>query len=192
MLVFAVAAHCEMKLLNSTVQLVEPFESRKFARFSLSYIEKEMKPDGLNGWEPRFAGHQSLREREDSFMARDQKINCGFVKGPEGYSSTGFDFAEDDQRYISRCHIAVISCIFGNSDKLRSPFVKAVGHFCCCCRLVFSCCSLICIYVYYLWFMLRQSLGYPPPQKNQESSSLLFRILSLPFHFPPELGFGGA
>lgn len=77
-------SHCEMKLLNSTVQLVEPFESRKFARFSLSYTENEMKADKLDNWEPRFAGHQSLREREDSFIARDQKINCGFVKGPEG------------------------------------------------------------------------------------------------------------
>jgi len=117
-----------MKLLNSTAQLVEPFENKKFARFSLSYTEKEATPDGVDHWEPRFAGHQSLREREDSFMARDQQINCGFVKGPEGYSSTGFDLAEDDSRYISKCHIAVVSCIFGNSDRLRSPFGKTVGH----------------------------------------------------------------
>lgn len=116
-----------MKFLNSTAQLVEPFESRKFARFALSYTEKETKADGLDNWEPTFAGHQSLTEREDSFIARDQKINCGFVKAPEGYSSTGFDLAEDDRRYMSGCHIAVISCIFGNSDRLRSPFVKAVG-----------------------------------------------------------------
>ncbi|KAJ8431445.1 hypothetical protein Cgig2_014938 [Carnegiea gigantea] len=122
------AAKCEMKLLNSTAQLVEPLESREFARFSLSYTEKETKPDGIDHWEPRFAGHQSLREREESFMARDQQINCGFVKGPEGYSSTGFDLAEDDSRYISTCHTAVVSCIFGNSDRLRSPFSKTVSR----------------------------------------------------------------
>ncbi|XP_065881172.1 uncharacterized protein [Euphorbia lathyris] len=117
---------CEMKLINSSSQLVEPFESRKFARFSLQYVEKEEKPDGVDQWEPRFAGHQSLQEREESFLAHDQKINCGFVKGPEGSPSTGFDLAEDDENYISRCHIAVISCIFGNSDRLRSPTAKMV------------------------------------------------------------------
>ncbi|XP_074263535.1 uncharacterized protein LOC141586260 [Silene latifolia] len=122
------SSNCEMKLLNSTVQLVEPLESRKFARFSLLYTQKEEKPDGVDHWEPRFAGHQSLREREDSFIARDQKINCGFVKGSKEYSGTGFDLAEDDYRYISKCHIAVISCIFGNSDRLRSPFTKAVSR----------------------------------------------------------------
>ncbi|KAH9624842.1 hypothetical protein KSS87_000423 [Heliosperma pusillum] len=122
------SSSCEMKLLNSTAQLVEPLEGRKFARFSLSYTQKEEKPDGVDQWEPRFAGHQSLREREDSFIARDQKINCGFVKGSKEYSGTGFDLAEDDYRYISKCHIAVISCIFGNSDRLRSPFTKAVSR----------------------------------------------------------------
>lgn len=122
------SSSCEMKLLNSTAQLVEPLESRKFARFSLSYTEREERPDGVDYWEPRFAGHQSLREREDSFLARDQKINCGFVKGPGEYSSTGFDLAEDDSRYISKCHIAVVSCIFGNSDRLRSPFVKVISR----------------------------------------------------------------
>nr|KYP74732.1 hypothetical protein KK1_007423 [Cajanus cajan] len=117
---------CEMKLLNSTSQLVEPLESRKFARFNLQYTDKEEKPPGEEHWVPRFAGHQSLEERENSFLARDQKIKCGFVKGPEGSQSTGFDLTEDDASYISRCHIAVISCIFGNSDRLRTPATKTV------------------------------------------------------------------
>lgn len=110
-----------MKFLNSTSQLVEPLEGRKFARFSLQYKDVEEKPIGEEAWEPRFGGHQTLEEREQSFVAHDQKINCGFVKGPKGYSSTGFDLAEDDINYISRCHIAVVSCIFGNSDRIRSP-----------------------------------------------------------------------
>ncbi|KAI3460649.1 hypothetical protein Pfo_017312 [Paulownia fortunei] len=119
---------CQMKNLNSTALLVEPLESRKFARFSLQYTEKEEKPIEDAKWEPRFAGHQSLEEREESFIARDQKINCGFVKGPEGSPSTGFDLAEDDAKYISSCHIAVMSCIYGNSDRLRSPIGKTVSR----------------------------------------------------------------
>ncbi|POO00186.1 hypothetical protein TorRG33x02_039640 [Trema orientale] len=117
---------CEIKFADSTTHLIEPLESQKFARFSLQYTEFEDKPNGLEHWEPRFAGHQSLQEREDSFLAHDQKISCGFIKGPKGSSSTGFDLAEDDANYISRCHIAVISCIFGNSDRLRTPTGKTV------------------------------------------------------------------
>lgn len=118
-----------MKFLDASALIVEPIESRKFARFSLQYTEREEKPSEDEKWEPRFAGHQSLEEREESFIAHDQKINCGFVKGPKGSSSTGFDLAEDDAKYISSCHIAVMSCIFGNSDRLRSPIGKAVRFY---------------------------------------------------------------
>ncbi|KAK2987935.1 hypothetical protein RJ640_003413 [Escallonia rubra] len=108
-------------------QLVEPLENPKFARFSLQYTEVDEKPNnGVEPWQPRFAGHQSLKQREDSYTARDQKINCGFVKGPKGSPSTGFDLAEDDSKYISSCHIAVVSCIFGNSDRLRTPMGKTL------------------------------------------------------------------
>ncbi|XP_058087890.1 uncharacterized protein LOC131234911 [Magnolia sinica] len=117
---------CEMKFLNSTAQLVEPLESRKFSRFTLQYTEVENRPNVPEEWEPRFAGHQSLQEREESFYAHDQTINCGFVKGPNGSPSTGFDLAEDDVRFMSSCHIAVSSCIFGNSDNLRTPTNKMV------------------------------------------------------------------
>ncbi|KAJ7969704.1 Transmembrane protein (DUF616) [Quillaja saponaria] len=117
---------CQVKFANSIAQLVEPLESRKFARFMLQYTELEEKPIGEEQWMPRFAGHQKLEEREKSFFARDQKINCGFVKGPEGFPGTGFDLAEDDASYISMCHIAVVSCIFGNSDNLRTPTDKTV------------------------------------------------------------------
>lgn len=119
---------CDMKISNASALLVEPLESSKFSRFSLQYIESEDRPIGDANWEPRFGGHQSLAEREESFIAHDQKINCGFVKGPKGSPSTGFDLAEDDAKYISSCHIAVMSCIFGNSDRLRSPFGRSVSR----------------------------------------------------------------
>ncbi|XP_042033673.1 probable hexosyltransferase MUCI70 isoform X1 [Salvia splendens] len=119
---------CEMKFMDASALIVEPIESRKFARFSLQYTEREEKPTEDENWQPRFAGHQSLLEREESFNAQDQNINCGFVKGPKGSASTGFDIAEDDAKYISSCHIAVMSCIFGNSDRLRSPISKAVSR----------------------------------------------------------------
>lgn len=116
---------CEMKFLNSTAQLVEPVNNEKFASFNLEYVEVEEKPVGSEYWEPRFAGHQSLQEREESYVAHDQKLTCAFVKGPNG-TNTGFDISEDDRKYMSKCRIAVSSCIFGNSDRLRTPFGKTI------------------------------------------------------------------
>ncbi|KAG0448820.1 hypothetical protein HPP92_027641 [Vanilla planifolia] len=117
---------CEMKFLNSTTMLVEPLENKKFSRFSLQYTEAEERPSGVQNWEPRFAGHQTLQEINQSYYAHDQKINCGFIKGPPSSPSTGFDMAEDDLKYMSSCHIAVSSCIFGNSDHLRTPYLKTI------------------------------------------------------------------
>ncbi|KAG8091069.1 hypothetical protein GUJ93_ZPchr0011g26938 [Zizania palustris] len=116
---------CEMAFLNSTAQLVEPSKNEKFVSFNLEYIEAEEKHVGSEDWEPRFAGHQSLQEREESYLARDQQLKCAFVKGPNG-TSTGFDISEDNRKYMSKCHIAVSSCIFGNSDRLRTPFGKTI------------------------------------------------------------------
>lgn len=116
---------CEMRFLNSTAQLVEPPKNEKFASFNLDYVEVEEKPVGSEYWEPRFGGHQSLQEREESYVAHDQKLTCAFVKGPNG-TSTGFDISEDDRKYMSKCRIAVSSCIFGNSDRLRTPFGKTI------------------------------------------------------------------
>ena len=112
-----------MKFLNSTDSLVEPVENPKFSRFSLQYTEVEERPvHALDEWEPRFSGHQTLLEREHSFYARDQNLNCGFMKG------TGFDLEEDDAKFMASCHIAVSSCIFGNSDRLRAPNSRMVSY----------------------------------------------------------------
>jgi hypothetical protein len=114
-----------MKFLNSTAQLVEPAKNVKFASFNLEYVEVEERPVGSENWEPWFAGHQSLQEWEKSYIAHDQQLNCAFIKGTNG-TSTGFDISEEDRKYMRKCHIAVSSCIFGNSDRLRTPFSKTV------------------------------------------------------------------
>jgi hypothetical protein len=88
----------------------------------------EEKPLGVNSFESRFGGHQKLEEREKSFYAHDQTLHCGFVKGPPGFPSTGFDFDEKDMAYMSTCRVAVSSCIFGSSDFLRRPTSKRVNY----------------------------------------------------------------
>ncbi|BBN00254.1 protein MpEMB2756 [Marchantia polymorpha subsp. ruderalis] len=117
---------CEISFLNTTKGLREPTDSSRFESFSLKYWEMEEKPEDDSLWEPRFAGHQTLLEREDSFVAKDQTLHCGFVKAPDGYRGTGFEISKDDMDYLQTCHIAVSSCIFGNYDHIRNPSGKKV------------------------------------------------------------------
>ncbi|XP_038983189.1 uncharacterized protein LOC103720215 [Phoenix dactylifera] len=112
---------CEVGFLESVDDLVEPENYMNFTQFLLRYITKEEIPRGNNVFEPRFGGHQTLKQRENSYYARSQTLHCGFVKGPEGFPSTGFDLHEKDKEYMATCKVVVSSCIFGSSDFLRRP-----------------------------------------------------------------------
>ncbi|KAK9116755.1 hypothetical protein Sjap_015702 [Stephania japonica] len=120
---------CEVGFLDSVDKIVEPEDSMDFVHFSLEYIEREEKPYGHSAFKPKFGGHPTLEERENSFYARNQRLHCGFVKGPERSGSTGFDLVERDKEYMKTCHIVVSSCIFGSSDFLRRPTNKKVSEF---------------------------------------------------------------
>ncbi len=121
------AAPCAVDFKNTTEGLEEPKDYSNFAEFSLSYIQMEDKPAEIFDWEPRFAGHQTLEERKETFHVRDQMVHCGFVQAPEGYPLTGFEFSDSDAEFLQTCHIAVSSCIFGNWDRLRFPTNKKVS-----------------------------------------------------------------
>lgn len=109
-----------------------------FTWFSLDYVDHEEKTSKIDLFEPRFGGHPTLEERENSFHAKNQTVHCGFVKGPLGYPSTGFDLDEKDRAYMFSCKVAVSSCIFGSSDFLRRPTSRLV----------------IQIYIYIYFFLL--------------------------------------
>lgn len=118
---------CKVGFFESVDDLVEPESYMNFTEISLRYVNREEKFDN-NQFEPRFGGHQTLEEREKSFYATNQTIHCGFVKGPDGFQSTGFDLDEKDKRYMDLCTIVVSSCIFGSSDFLRRPTRSRVIH----------------------------------------------------------------
>jgi hypothetical protein len=117
---------CEVGLLQSVDGLVEPKNYMNFTWFSLDYVDHEEKTMENDLFQPRFGGHPTLEERENSFYVKNQTIHCGFVKGPPGYPSTGFDLDEKDRAYMSSCKVAVSSCIFGSSDFLRRPTSRLV------------------------------------------------------------------
>ncbi|KAK7847897.1 hypothetical protein CFP56_006052 [Quercus suber] len=119
---------CEVAFAKSVDDLVEPKDLMNFTQFLLEYVYREEIYQN-HSFEPRFGGLQTLAEREKSFYARNQTLHCGFVKGPPGYPSTGFDIDEMDKAYMYTCKVVVSSCIFGSSDFLRRPTRNLISEY---------------------------------------------------------------
>ncbi|KAL3824133.1 hypothetical protein ACJIZ3_020162 [Penstemon smallii] len=120
---------CEVSFLDSVTYLREPKDNMKFTDFSLDYVERDDKTHLNGSIEARFGGHQTLREREQSYHATNQTIHCGFVSGPDGFPTTGFDLDDKDKKYMITCKVVVSSCIFGSSDFLRRPTSKVISDY---------------------------------------------------------------
>ncbi|KAK7317995.1 hypothetical protein RJT34_02681 [Clitoria ternatea] len=120
---------CEVGFRESVDDLVEPKNYMNFTSFSLEYVDHEEKKSENDLPKPRFGGHPTLEERENSFYAKNQTLHCGFVKGPPGHPSTGFDVNERDKAYMSSCKVVVSSCIFGSSDFLRRPTSRLISQY---------------------------------------------------------------
>ncbi|PKA50725.1 hypothetical protein AXF42_Ash017604 [Apostasia shenzhenica] len=121
---------CDVDFVESVEYIVEPENYMNFSQFSIDYVDREQKlyfDD--HALESRFGGRQTLEEHKNSYYARDQTLHCGFVKGPVGYPSTGYDLNEKDEEYMAHCRIVVSSCIFGNSDFLRRPTSRMISTF---------------------------------------------------------------
>ncbi|XP_076900282.1 putative hexosyltransferase MUCI70 isoform X1 [Bidens hawaiensis] len=117
---------CKVDLKDSVEPLVEPKTFWNFVKFSLQYVMRENIQSHANQITPRFGGHQTLEEREQSFHAVNQTIHCGFA---EGLISTGFDLDKEDKLYMNTCTVVVSSCIFGSSDFLRRPTSKMISRY---------------------------------------------------------------
>ncbi|CAM0944191.1 unnamed protein product [Alopecurus aequalis] len=117
---------CKIEFLPSVDNLVEPSDYNNFTQFSLSYILKE---EHLASTGSLFGGHQSLKEREETYYAQNQSLHCGFLEGPEDHPSSGFDLDEHDRAYMDTCRVVVSSCIFGGSDYLRRPTKSKISAY---------------------------------------------------------------
>lgn len=107
--------------------LVGPPFPPKFANFTTFYVQEERISRNDTFWKPRFGGHQSLKQREFSFRAREARIHCGFVKPPPGFKNgSGFEIEEEDQKFLEECSLVVASAIFGDWDHLRAPLKNRV------------------------------------------------------------------
>ncbi|CAL1370620.1 unnamed protein product [Linum trigynum] len=120
---------CPVEFAEAVDYFMEPDLVRNFTQFSLGYVNSEERPPAMNSSRSGFRGHQTMEQRENSFYASNQTLHCGFVKGPPGSPSTGFDLDDNDKAYMRKCIVAVSSCIFGSSDFLRRPASKNMSEF---------------------------------------------------------------
>lgn len=120
---------CEIGFVNSIDVLKEPETYMNVTDFSLNYITKEENLNEYDMFHPSFGGHQTFKEREQSFYAKNQTLHCGFVKGPGEAGNTGFDLDIEDKAYMFSCKVVVSSCIFGSSDFLRKPTKKKMSEY---------------------------------------------------------------
>lgn len=108
--------------------------------FALSYVKTELQSPGSPLLKSRFAGHQSWKQREDSYVLdrglgeAGKTIHCGFVR-PASTSGEPqeeyFRISEKDRQFLSQCRIAVVSALFGNFDKVHRPQRSRVRHLPC-------------------------------------------------------------
>nr|XP_043625136.1 probable hexosyltransferase MUCI70 [Erigeron canadensis] len=108
---------CSIPLASDPEKVVIP-EKRTPSKFvqSLSYFEED--DAYINGSEssPLFGGHQTWKQREDSFKLKSStKVHCGFMRGG------GAEMSPKDIEYVKKCKFVVASGIFDGYDTPHQP-----------------------------------------------------------------------
>lgn len=107
---------CNIPLANDPEKVIIP-EKRSPSKFvqSLSYFEEDTAQ--TNGSEsPLFGGHQSWKQRDESFRLKSSmKVHCGFMR------NSGAEMSHKDMEYVKRCKFVVASGIFDGYDTPHQP-----------------------------------------------------------------------
>lgn len=105
---------CSIPLANDPEKVIIPQERSpsKFVQ-SLSYFEVD---DAGSESTPLFGGHQTWKQREDSFKLKSSmKVHCGFMR------NGGADMSTKDVEYVKKCKYVVASGIFDGYDTPHQP-----------------------------------------------------------------------
>ncbi|EYU31798.1 hypothetical protein ABFS82_11G036900 [Erythranthe guttata] len=82
----------------------------------LSYIMEDKIATNGNQSSPLFGGHQTWKERDESFKIKpDMKVHCGFIQGG------GEDMAQKDIEYVKKCRFVLATGIFDAYDTPHQP-----------------------------------------------------------------------
>ncbi|XP_071688837.1 uncharacterized protein [Rutidosis leptorrhynchoides] len=109
---------CSIPLASDPEKVVIP-EKRFPSKFvqSLSYFEVDDNANttGSDSF-PLFGGHQSWKQRDDSFKLKSSmKVHCGFMR------DGGADMSLKDIEYVKKCKFVVASGIFDKYDTPHQP-----------------------------------------------------------------------
>ncbi|GJV83636.1 putative INO80 complex subunit C [Tanacetum coccineum] len=108
---------CSIPLASDPEKVVIP-EKRSPSKYvqSLSYFEEDVPNTNESDSSPLFGGHQSWKQREDSFKLKStMKVHCGFMR------NGGAEMSAKDIEYVKKCKFVVASGIFDGYDTPHQP-----------------------------------------------------------------------
>lgn len=108
---------CPIPVVDDPNKVVIP-KKRSPERFvrSLSYVMEDNLTNNGSQSAPLFGGHQTWKERDDSFKVKPtMKVHCGFMK------NGGAEMDPKDIKYVKKCRFVVASGIFDGYDVPYQP-----------------------------------------------------------------------
>lgn len=108
---------CPIPVVDDPNKVVIPKKRspEKFVQ-SLSYVMEDDLPNNESQSAPLFGGHQTWKERDDSFKVKPtMKVHCGFIK------NGGAEMDPKDIEYVKKCQFVVASGIFDGYDVPYQP-----------------------------------------------------------------------
>ncbi|XP_027345876.1 uncharacterized protein LOC113857842 isoform X3 [Abrus precatorius] len=108
---------CSIPLANDPDKIVVPTgRTTDEIVKNISYVMEDEVPQNGSKSSPLFGGHQSWKQREESFkLNSNMKVHCGFIPGG------GAEMDPVDIIYVKRCKFVVASGIFDGYDLPHEP-----------------------------------------------------------------------
>eukprot|EP00268_Persea_americana_P025504 TRINITY_DN2486_c1_g1_i1.p1 TRINITY_DN2486_c1_g1~~TRINITY_DN2486_c1_g1_i1.p1 ORF type:complete len:501 (+),score=68.77 TRINITY_DN2486_c1_g1_i1:536-2038(+) len=107
---------CPIPVLDNPDTVVIPESSTLTLPHNLSYFVEDEPAEAQSQSTPLFGGHQSWKQREESFKIKPtMKVHCGFMR------NGGAEMDAIDVTYAKRCKFVVASGIFDGYDTPHQP-----------------------------------------------------------------------
>ncbi|GFP88814.1 hypothetical protein PHJA_001025100 [Phtheirospermum japonicum] len=109
---------CPIPLSNdpNRVYIPENTSSDNIMKKLAYFTEDELSSSKRSKSFPLFGGHQTWRQRNESFkLNSSMKVHCGFMR------NSGAEMNHVDMKYVKRCKFLVASGIFGEYDIPHQP-----------------------------------------------------------------------
>ncbi|CAL9759081.1 unnamed protein product [Musa acuminata subsp. burmannicoides] len=108
---------CSIPLMDDPDAIVIPKRTPDTIPKFLKYVLEDDQGNANEKSQPLFGGHQSWKQRENSFkLNTTMKVHCGFMK------NGGAEMDAVDVKYAKKCRFVVASGIFDGYDTPHQPY----------------------------------------------------------------------